>query len=238
MAEAAIAGLGAAGAAIMTNPEKVAKVASAVTALEGGGFSWLGLANEGGSRRNEMSVCNGTTHRIELEKWYIYSGKVKVPPEPYIQSMKQDDCLFHKTGSWAATGSSGILTYRLRHQTNLHILWDCPFNFNHYDNYIGLMLTSRKDRCVPDVNLFRNMEQSLHTMEITPKAESSYDLVCCGPSRGNSMDAGGKGPWGHSRPCKVRDEHYEVAATMGDRHATCSKITILEVSDEAPESRR
>lgn len=214
----------------MANPDKLAKVSGAVAALDATRWDWFGLAADGGSRRNEMSICNGTKHSIELVKWYVYGGKVKVPPEPYIQPMKQDDCLFHKTGSWAATGSSGIVTYRLHHKTNLHILWDCPFNFDHYDNYIGLMLTSRTDRFIPDENLFQNMEQYSHTMAITPKAGSSYDLVCCGPRTGDSIDAGGKSPWGHRRPCKVQVKHYKVAATMGDRHATCSKITILEVS--------
>lgn len=135
--------------------QAAAKVSGAVAALDATRWDWFGLAANGGSRRDEMSICNGTKHSIELVKWYVYGGKVKVPPEPYIQPMKQDDCLFHKTGSWAAIGSSGIVTYRLHHKTNLHILWDCPFNFDHYDNYIGLMLTSGTDRFIPDKNLFR-----------------------------------------------------------------------------------
>lgn len=92
------------------------------------------------------------------------------------------------------------------------------------------MLTSKKDRLVPDQNLFKNMYQDWQTMGISPKAGSNYDLVCSGPSKGYSKEAGGTGPWGHVRPCRVEDKHYKVAATMGDRHATCSKITISEVS--------
>ena len=221
----------AAGSAIVANPDKVAKVAGAVAALDAQGWTWFGLAAEGGGRRNEMSVCNGTKHMMELEKWYIHWGKMKIPPEPYVQSMKQDDCLFHNAGSWAATGSSGIVTYRLQHGTYLHIMWDCPFNFDYSDNFIGLMLTNRSDRRTPDQNLFKNMYQDWEEMGLTPKAGSTYDLVCCGPSKGNSHEAGGTGPWGHVRPCKVEDEHYKVAATMGDRHATSSKITILASKD-------
>ena len=223
----------AAGAAIVANSDKVAKVAGAVASLDAQGWTWFGLACEGGGRRNEMSICNGTKHSIELEKMYIHWGKIKIPPEPILQSMKQDDCLFHNAGSWAATGSSGIVTYTLQHGTNLHIMWDCPFNFDYSDNFIGLMLTSQSDRLTPDKKLFKNMYQDWEEgqkMGITPEARSTYDLVCCGPSTGDSKEAGGKGSWGHLRPCRVRDEHYEVYATMGDRHATYSKITILEVS--------
>ena len=59
-------------------------------------------------------------------------------------------------------------------------------------------------------------------MGITPKADSTYDLVCCGPDKGDSIEAGGRKPWGHLRPCKVQDKHYKVLAIMGDRHATFS----------------
>ena len=174
-----------------------------------------------------MSICNGTKHYLELVKMYIHWGKIKIPPEPLIQSIRQDDCLFHACGSWAATGSSGVTTYKLQHGTNLHIMWDCPFNLDYFDNFIGLMLTSRSDCLLPDQNLFKNMYQDWKEMGIKPKAGSTYDLVCCGPSKGNSIEAGGNGPWGHLRPCKVQDEHYKVVATMGDRHATSSKITIV-----------
>ncbi|KAJ7377258.1 hypothetical protein OS493_030069 [Desmophyllum pertusum] len=196
---------------------------------DGRGF---GLASEGGGRRNEMSINNGTRHSIELEKMYINWGKVKVPPEPCIQSMKGDMCLFHNAGSWAATGSSGIVTYKLhsakQHSPkSLHIMWDCPFNFDYYDNFIGLMLTSNPSLLIPDESLFNNMHHDWQTLPITPKADSTYDLVCCGPSGGNSIEAGGEKPWGHLRPCKIQDDHYRVVATMGDRHATSSKIIIL-----------
>ena len=216
--------------AIVAYPDKKEKIVRAVKALDEQGMTWLGLASEGGGRRNEMSVCNGTTHTIELEKWYIHWGRVRVPPEPCIESMRQDDCLFHSAGSWTATGSSGIVTYRLQYETNLHIMWDCPFSFDFSDNFIGLMLTPKKNRRpLPGQDLSKNMYQDWQTMSVTPKVGSSYDLVCCGPSHGGSKDAGGTGTWGHLRPCKVEDKHYRVAATMGDRHATCSKIAISEV---------
>ena len=147
--------------------------------------------------------------------------------------MKQDDCLFHNTGSWAATGSSGIVTYKLQHRTHLHIMWDCPFNFDCSDNFIaiGLMSTSESSLLMPDQKLFSNMYQFRSDSKIKPKAGSNYDLVCCGQSKGDSNEAGESGPWGFLRLCKVEDDHYTVLATMGDRHATTSKITILDKND-------
>jgi len=217
---------------LRANPEKAAKVAGAVASLNKQGWTWFGLASEGGNKRNEMSICNRTRHSIELAKIYIHWGKVKIPPEPIIHSMEQDECLFHSAGSWATAGSSGIVTYKLQHGTNLHIMWDCPSSFNFSDNFIGLMLSSYHH--IPNKCVFKRMYQDWEGDDETamiPMAESTYDLVCCGPSRGNSKETGGKGPWGHLRPCKVRDEHYEVYATMGDRHATSSKITVMEVSE-------
>ena len=94
--------MAALGAAIVPNAGKVAEVTGAVAALDAQGWSWFGLANEGGGRRNEMSITNGTNRAIELKKFYIYRGKVKIPPEPLIKSMEKDKCLFHNAGSWPA----------------------------------------------------------------------------------------------------------------------------------------
>lgn len=228
---------GAAGAAILaegtflSNAAKVAQVAGAVASLEAQGFTWFGLTCEGGGRRNQTSICNGTKHSIELKKIYIQWGKVKVPPDPYIDSMAKDECLFHNAGSWAPTGSCGIITYELQHNTSLHILWECPFNFDFSDNYIGLMLTSSPSRAMPNEDLCNNMLQTnTKTMGLKPKSGSDYDLVCCGPGDGKSIEAGGDQPWGSYRPCKVQDQNYKVLSIMGDRHATSSKITILNVT--------
>ncbi|KAJ7377259.1 hypothetical protein OS493_030070 [Desmophyllum pertusum] len=136
------------GAAIVANHEKIAQVAGAVASLDAPGWTWFGLASEGGGRRNEMSISNGTRHSIELEKMYIHWGR-------YVVS-------FIMPGSWAATGSSGIVTYKLHSAKlhspkSLHIMWDCPFNFDYYDNFIGLMLTSNPSLLIPDESLFNNM---------------------------------------------------------------------------------
>lgn len=219
--------LAAVGATILTNSDKIGKVAGAITSLDAQGWTWFGLACEGGGRRNAMSICNGTNHDIELVRTYLHWGKCKVPADAYIASMRQDDCLFHNAGSWAATGSSGIVTYKLQHNTNLHIMWDCPFNFDYSDNFIGLMLTSKPALLNPDETLFKNMYQDWKDLNLTPEKESTYDLVCCGPGKAGSKDVGGKECWGYGRPCKVCDGHYMAFATMGDRHATTSKITIL-----------
>ena len=82
--------MAALGAAIVANAGKVAQVTGAVAALDAQGWSWFGLASEGGGRRNEMSIGNGTNHAIELKKFYIYRGKVKIPPEPLFKSMEKD----------------------------------------------------------------------------------------------------------------------------------------------------
>jgi len=219
--------LGAA-SAVAANSGKLAKVAGAVGSLDAQGWTWFGLTCEGGGRRNEMTISNALSHDIELVKLYIHWGKVKVPPEAYLRSKTEDHALFHNTGSWAATGSSGVITYKLQHNTNLHFLWDCPFNFDYSDNFVGLMLTSDSKLMNPNQKLFKNMYQDWTEMGINkPEADSSFDLVCCGPSKGDSHEDRGEGPWGCFRPCKVKDDHYRVFATMGDRHATVSKITIL-----------
>jgi hypothetical protein len=213
---------------IITNSAKYDLVSKTIDKFNSPGKTFLGLFDEGGGRRNAMSIINGTSNAIKLLAWYLHWGHVKIPPEPYLHSMTQDECLFHNAGSWACTGSSGIVTYELNYQTNLHILWECPFNFDLHDNYIGLMLTSDSRFLLPNKPLFKCMFEDSSKMGKVPNAESTYDLVCCGPGKANSKEAGGSKPWGFSRPCKVHDAHYAVYATMGDRHASVSKITIIE----------
>lgn len=216
---------------IIPDVGKVNQVRDAISSLDGQGGAKVGnlfgLLAEGGGRRNAMSICNGTDHDIQLVKWYLHHGHNKVPATPYLLSMRQDDSLFHNAGSWAATGSSGVVTYMLDCQTNLHILWECPYNFDFDDNYIGLMLTSEEDLKKPSKHLFLAMFEDWNSMGKTPRAGNTYDLVCCGPGNGRSKDDGGSKPYGYHRPCEVRDGHYTVFATMGDRHATSSKIVIM-----------
>lgn len=220
--------LAAAAATIAANTGKIAAVSNAVASLDAQGWTWFGLACEGGGRRNEMTICNALSHDIELVRYYIHWGKVKVPPEPVLQSKTEDHALFHNTGSWAATGSSGIITYKLQHDSYLHYMWDCPFNFDYSDNFVGLMLTSDPKLKHPDQALFKNMYMDgLSDLNLgSPSQNSYYDLVCCGPSDGYSHEAGGDGSWGCRRPCKVSNTYYEVLATMGDRHASTSKVVI------------
>ena len=75
-------------------------------------------------------------------------------------------------------------------------MWDCPFNFDCSDNFIaiGLMSTSESSLLMPDQKLFSNMYQFGRDSKIKPKAGSNYDLVCCGPSKGDSNEADGSGP--------------------------------------------
>lgn len=213
---------------ISSNPEKLDIVSEALDFLKSKQGTFLGLFDEGGGRRNEMSVLNGTSHAALLVGWHLEWGYVKVAPEPFLYSMSKDEALFHNAGSWACTGSSGIVTYQLEHETNLHILWECPYNFDLHDNYIGLMLNSGSAFKIPNKYLFKGMFGDWNKIGMTPMYGSRYDLVCCGPDNGNSRDKGGSKPWGCKRTCAVQDNNYAVYATMGDRHATVSKITIVE----------
>lgn len=212
---------------ISSNPEKLGLVSEALEFLKSKQGTFLGLFDEGGGRRNEMSIINGTSHAAILVGWHLQWGYVKIPPEAYLCSMSRDESLFHNAGSWACTGSSGIVTYQLQHQTNLHILWECPYNFDLHDNYIGLMLSNTGFK-KPTKYLFKGMFGDWDKIGMTPMYGSKYDLVCCGPDDGNSRDKGGSKPWGSKRACGVQDNNYAVFATMGDRHATVSKITIVE----------
>ena len=218
--------MSALGAAIVANAGKVAQVNAAVASLDSQGWTWFGLASQGGGRRNEMSITNGTNHAIELKKFYINRGRVKIPPD----SKKNACSIMPVVGQLLVHVAS---SHQLQqHKTTLHILWDCPFNFDYFDNFIGLMLTSKSDQLIPNHDLFKNMEQHKNytKLAIKPEAGSDFDLVCCGPSSRHSKEAGGDKPWGHHRPCKVQDKHYEVLVTMGDRYAAYSKTTILNVS--------
>ncbi|XP_001633907.2 tereporin-Ca1 [Nematostella vectensis] len=226
-----MAAVGATIGAIASNAEKVAAVAGAISSLDNPGFTWFGLASEGGSRRNQMIIQNETDEVMELTKIYLYHGKVKIPPDPSIRAMAEDECLFHSAGSWSATGVSGIVTYKMQNDARLHILWDCPFNFDYSDNFIGLMLTNNSSQYLPTDDMFYNMYQyeGYDALGLpSPSPGTRYDLVCCGPSHGYSHEAGRDKPWGHMRPCKVEDDKYLVVATMGDRHATTSKISVIK----------
>lgn len=217
-------------ATVAANTGKIAAVTNAVASLDAQGWTWFGLSCEGGGRRNEMTICNALSHDIELVRYYIHWGKVKIPPEPVLQSKTEDHSLFHNAGSWAATGSSGIITYKLQHDTYLHYMWDCPFNFDYSDNFVGLMLTSDSKLKNPDKALFKNMYMDgWSDLNLgKPRQDSYYDLVCCGPSAGDSCEAGGEGAWGFRRPCKVSNEYYEILSTMGDRHASTSKVVLCQ----------
>lgn len=186
----------------------------------------FGLLAEGGGRRNAMSICNATEKDIHLVKWYLEHGHNKVPPIPFLESKREDQCLWHNAGSWACTGSSGVVSYMVDYHTTLHIMWECPYDFNLNNNFIGLMLTSEQQLKNPDKHLFVGMFQEWNSLGRNPRAGSTFDLVCCGPGDGKSRDVGGPKPFGFRRPCKVQDSNYIVYATMGDGHATTSKIVI------------
>ncbi|XP_031554439.1 uncharacterized protein LOC116291408 [Actinia tenebrosa] len=213
---------------IAPNSEKLSLVSQALDLLESKKGTFLWLLDEGGGRRNEMSIVNGTSHAVLLVEWYLERGYVKVPPQPYLDSMSRDEALFHNAGSWACTGSSGIVTYQLEHQTNLHILWECPYSFDINDNYIGLMLTTGHCLKKPNKYLFKGMLKDWDMIGMSPSYGSTFDLVCCGPGDGKSRDKGGSKPYGCKRRCAAQDNNYAVYATMGDKHATGSKITIVE----------
>ena len=69
--------MSALGAAIVANAGKVAQVNGAVASLDSQGWTWFGLASQGGGRRNEMSITNGTNHAIELKNFTLIAVKLK-----------------------------------------------------------------------------------------------------------------------------------------------------------------
>ena len=90
--------------------DKLNTVNAAVGAIGSAGSSWwtFGLGNEGGGCRNEIHVKNHHS-TLYFRGYYIHWGKVRTPPNPRIDVDDGDVCLYHNAGSWAATGSSGVL---------------------------------------------------------------------------------------------------------------------------------
>ena len=94
------------------------------------------------------------------------------------------------------------------------------------------MLTSKSDRLIPNYDLFKNMEQyeNYTSLGIKPKQEALTlfvaDQAVATPKKLVAINCG----------VIIDLVKFEtntmklVLATMGDRHATCSKITILNVS--------
>lgn len=205
-----------------------AKRATIATALSssGGTFWSLGIDRDGTGISNHMIIQNGTEKTVRLYEYYINWGKARVAPEANLPNQTEDDALFHAAGGWAATGSSGIITYQLDAIDFLHIMWDCPYNFNHYCNFIGLYLCG-KNHSKPSADLFNIMYQDIADPGIIPRQRSPYDLVCCGPGKRVASPTGRKS-WGVRRPCEVVKGDFYVTMTMGDSHKTSSTVTILK----------
>lgn len=230
ISEITMAGPIAAGMLIFyeSNSKKQA-IAAAIASGGHGDLLFLGLTSEGMGRRNHMMIENGAGHMIKLHGYYLHWGRVKEPPVPVIQHQHQDECLFHAAGGWAISGSSGLVTYQLDDETYLHIMWDCPYSFDFSDNFVGLYLCGTKERD-PVKSLYKEMYQDVPNPPMRPQEGSCYDLVCCGPGDGTYFGHAGetrKKTWGVRRPCVVKNEKFYVTMTMGDRHATSSKVTIL-----------
>lgn len=193
------------------------------------GSVWaLGIDRDGTGISNHMIIHNNTDHSIGLHEYYLHWGQAKIVPKGILPSRSEDDALFHAAGGWATTGSNGIVTYQLDEDTYLHILWDCPYNFNHYCNFIGLYLCD-KEKKKPSGTLFNRMEQYIKDPEMIPDRRSSFDLVCCGPGE-RSYSSNGNIAWGVRRPCEVMMGKYYVTMTMGDSHRTSSTVTIFDIN--------
>ncbi|XP_068239931.1 tereporin-Ca1-like [Palaemon carinicauda] len=200
-------------------------VATALSTSSYGSLWALGLDREGTGISNHMVIQNGTDDSISLHKYFLNRGKARIPPEGVLPSGVEDHTFFHAAGSWAATGSSGILAYRLDEEVFLHILWDCPYNFDHFCNFIGLYLCDASEN-EPSAELFSRLEQYAPS-DLCPKRYSRYDLVCCGPTY-RTKSHNGEQPWGDKRPCEVAYGNYYVTMTMGDSHKAMSKVSILK----------
>ncbi|KAK7079776.1 hypothetical protein SK128_027752 [Halocaridina rubra] len=198
---------------------------SAALSSTAGSIWALGIDRDGTGISNHMIIQNGTDSSISLHEYYLHWGQAKVVPEGILPCLNEDDALFHAAGGWASTGSNGIVTYQLDEDTFLHILWDCPYNFNHYCNFIGLYLCDKSKR-KPSGDLFTRMEQYVKDPDMRPERRSPFDLVCCGPGD-RSFSSNGEKAWGVRRPCEVMNGKYYAAMTMGDSHKTSSTVTIL-----------
>ncbi|XP_066955143.1 uncharacterized protein [Macrobrachium rosenbergii] len=207
----------------------VAKRTSVVAALSGPstGSVWsFGFDRDGTGISNHMIIQNHTDDSFRLHEYYVNWGRARVPPDAKLRAHYEDDCLFHAAGGWCATGSSGIVTYKLDPQTYLHILWDCPYNFNHYCNFVGLFLCDEKKNR-PDADLFNKMYQYDDDSSFVPGRCTAFDLVCCGPGE-RAPNSNGTVRWGVRRPCEVVDNNYRVTMTMGDGHKTSSSVSIFK----------
>jgi len=230
---------------------KLAEKVTAVTnALDGANSSWitLGLGSDGGGRRNNVVVKNVTKEDFMLHSYYLHWGKCRVPPNPVIHGQDGDAMLFINAGSWAATGSSGLVQWELpgREKENtqyLFFMWDAPFNFDYSNNFVGLWInddskrTSGSSLDIRDTNegwqVYKEMycdvseaDRKLgktHDFPGEPKKASNYHLVNCGPG------SKGVGKWGFREPCHVKNEKYEIKAIMGDRHEGETTIDIAYI---------
>lgn len=199
---------------------------SAALSSTSGSVLALGMDRDGTGVSNHMIIQNGTESSISLHEYYLYHGQAKLVPEGLLPSHNEDDALFHAAGGWASTGSNGIVTYQLDEDTYLHILWDCPYNFNHYCNFIGLYLCDKSQK-KPTTDLFNRMEQYVKDPQMRPERCSAFDLVCCGPGE-RSYSNNGKISWGIRRPCEVIRGKFYATMTMGDSHKTSSTVTVLK----------
>ena len=103
------------------------------------------MFQDGGGRRNHVNTKNQTEETIELHSHYIHWGRCSVPPSPVIAKQDGDTMLFINAGSWAATGSSGLVQWKLcnpNENNNKYLLfmWDAPFCFNFSDNFLGMWI--------------------------------------------------------------------------------------------------
>ncbi|XP_068202395.1 uncharacterized protein [Palaemon carinicauda] len=200
-------------------------ISSALTTSTGS-FWAFGFDNDGTGISNHMIIQNLTDDSLHLQEYYLNWGRVRVTPDASIPAHFEDDCLFHAAGGWCATGSSGIVTYKLDFETYLHILWDCPYNFNHYCNFIGLYLCE-ETKSHADADLFNAMYQDNDDENFIPRRSSDFDLVCCGPGE-RAPTPQGSVRWGIRRPCEVTKNNYHVTMTMGNSHKTSSTVSIYE----------
>lgn len=159
--------------------------------------------------------------KIEIENWtkyplwapesHINRGIIEYPPVAVMPG-KREMFVARKTGL-TATGTYGTASWQiLGKDKRVVVMWSCPYNFNHYSNWLAVGLTS--DRHHNDWFDQMYYKESGRGLNFT-RGEYYYDT--------NIIKSG--------------DKSFEVIGNMGTSHHTTAQIIVrpLHERDRAPE---
>ncbi|CAN9508666.1 unnamed protein product [Ophioblennius macclurei] len=115
-----------------------------------------------GTNRNcTMELTNITANHFLVKPMvHMESGFSYSPPQPTLTPNKTEVCSFTKDDN-TASGAVGVMTYELFDMQNrstvgqLAIMFSVPFDYNFYQNWLGVGIFPRKKEC--DEALFKEM---------------------------------------------------------------------------------